>query len=372
MSSIPSAAGPHPNPLPEYREREQTPPSATFGIVAIGRNEGERLRTCLTAATSIGAARVVYVDSGSTDGSRQLARSLHADVVELDLSIPFTAARSRNEGFAKLIELQPDVEFVQFIDGDCELRPDWCDRAIAELNAKPKAAVVCGRRRERHPDATVYNKLCDIEWNTPVGQAQSCGGDAMFRVSAFKQAGGYNPDVIAGEEPELCARLREKGWEVWRVDAEMTLHDAAMTQLGQWWKRNYRAGHAYAEGNARHGQAPDRFWEKEVKSNKVWGTAALLPFLWPLHVALCAEDRPLHASRPQVADERIAAIRRLRRRRQAAADARATKILRQPPCRQTGGDHRIQRAGGLIFAAAMPASQFKAISRLAYVPDAGA
>ena len=258
----------------------------SFGIVAIGRNEGERLRACLAAAMRFGAAAVVYVDSGSTDGSREMARSLGVDVVELDLSTPFTAARSRNAGFDRLRERVPDVEFVQFLDGDCKLRDGWCDRAIVELVAKPWAAVVCGRRRERHPDATVYNKLCDIEWATPVGRADSCGGDAMFRVSAFTAAGGYNPEIIAGEEPDLCVRLRSAGWEVWRIDAEMTWHDADMHTLGQWWKRNVRAGHAYAEGNARHGELPERFWEKEVKSNKVWGTAALLPLAWPLHTAL--------------------------------------------------------------------------------------
>lgn len=215
-----------------------------------------------------------------------MARSLQVEVVKLDLSTPFTAARSRNAGFDRLMEIRPDVEFVQFLDGDCELRDGWCERAISELHANPKAAVVCGRRRERHPEASVYNLLCDIEWNTPVGKAASCGGDAMFRVEAFKQVGGYNPDIIAGEEPDLCFRLREKGWEVWRVDAEMTWHDADMHQFGQWWKRNFRAGHAYAEGNFRSGHTPEQFWAKEVKSNWTWGTAALLPIAWPLHAAL--------------------------------------------------------------------------------------
>ena len=257
-----------------------------FGIVAIGRNEGDRLRACLVAARATDAAAVVYVDSGSTDGSCEVARDLGAVVVNLDVSIPFTAARARNEGFAELKKITPEIEAVQFIDGDCELQPGWTKTAIEALVEKPKAAVVCGRRRERYPDASVYNTLCDIEWNTPIGQAKSCGGDAMFRVSAFEKAGGYNPDIIAGEEPDLCVRLREKGWEVWRLDAEMTLHDAAMTRFGQWWKRNLRAGHAYAEGNDRHGAPPELFWAREVRSNRIWGMAAFVFFAWPLHAAL--------------------------------------------------------------------------------------
>ncbi len=232
---------------------------------------------------------MVYVDSNSTDNSVSLARDLGAQVVELDMSKPFSAARARNEGFAKLMQIAPQIEFVQFLDGDCELQLGWIDTAISAQGANPTIAVVCGRRRERFPDASIYNRLCDIEWNTPIGIAKSCGGDAMIRTQAFKDVSGYNPAVIAGEEPEMCVRLREKGWEIHRLNAEMTLHDAAMTRFGQWWKRNYRAGHAYAEGNARHGAPPERFREKEVKSNRVWGWLWFIPLAWPLHVLLAVK-----------------------------------------------------------------------------------
>ncbi len=248
-----------------------------IGIVAIGRNEGERLRTCLTAATLRKDAAVVYVDSGSTDGSRELARSLGADVVELDLSTPFTAARARNEGFQRLIAKNPDLEFVQFMDGDCELNPQWIDKALAEMSKHPKAAIVCGRRRERFPERSKYNLLCDLEWNTPIGQTKYCGGDTLMRVKPFLDVDGYNPSVIAGEEPEMCVRVRHAGWEIYRIDAEMTLHDAAMSRFGQWWKRNLRAGHAYAEGAHMHGKPPEMHWVKEVRSNWVWGL--LIPLL---------------------------------------------------------------------------------------------
>src|SRR5690349_9304100 len=148
----------------------------SIGVVAIGRNEGERLRACLVSARRDCNA-VVYVDSGSSDDSLSLARSLGVHVVELDLSIPFTAARARNEGFAKLKQVDPQIEFVQFVDGDCEIIAGWIERARTQLAAMPKAAVVCGRRRERFPDASIYNRLCDMEWNTPIGQTKSCGGD---------------------------------------------------------------------------------------------------------------------------------------------------------------------------------------------------
>jgi len=241
-----------------------------IGLVAIGRNEGQRLRACLVSALGK-VARVVYVDSGSTDGSLELARSIGVEAVELDLSIPFTAARARNVGFSRLLELSPDIEFVQFVDGDCEVVEGWIDRAHRELTASPDVAAVCGRRREKYPEATIYNQLCDIEWDTPVGETKACGGDSMMRAAAFQQVEGFNPALIAGEEPELCLRLRQKGWKILRLDAEMTLHDAQMTSFPQWWKRAQRAGHAYAEGAWMHGGEPDRHWVKETKSIWLWG-----------------------------------------------------------------------------------------------------
>lgn len=255
------------------------------GLVVIGRNEGDRLRQCLHSALGK-VERIVYVDSGSTDGSIELARRSCVDVVELDLSTPFTAARARNAGFAHLLSAEPQLDFVQFVDGDCEIVEGWIERAATELETNPNIAVVCGRRRERFPEQTIYNQLCDIEWNTPVGETKACGGDSMMRVAAFQQVGGFNPTLIAGEEPELCVRLRQKGWKIFRLDAEMTLHDAQMTRLGQWWKRAMRAGHAYAEGSWLHGGEPERHWVKETRSIWLWGL--FIPLLalgmaWPTH-----------------------------------------------------------------------------------------
>jgi GT2 family glycosyltransferase len=240
------------------------------GAVVIGRNEGERFRRCLESL--LGAADpVVYVDSGSTDGSIEHAKSLGVPVVELDTSIPFTAARARNAGFERLCALAPALELVMFVDGDCEVAQGWWSDACGFLDENEAYGVVCGRRKERHPNASIYNYLCDVEWNTPIGDAKACGGDALMRTEAFAEVGGFNPSLIAGEEPELCVRLRAKGWKIRRIDSDMTLHDAAMTRFSQWWQRAKRAGHAYAEGSALHGAPPERHWVKETRSIVVWG-----------------------------------------------------------------------------------------------------
>lgn len=243
--------------------------SYSFGVIAIGRNEGERLKQCLRSLSM--SDQVVYVDSGSTDGSAAWAQTQGADVIELDLKIGFTAARARNAGFARLRELAPHLKFVQFIDGDCELMPEWPQKAIEFLGKHPRVCAVFGRRRERYPERSIYNQICDREWNVPIGEAQACGGDVMMRIDPFAAAGGYRDDFIAGEEPELCVRLRAAGWLIWRLDQEMTLHDAAITRFRQWWNRNVRAGYAFAQGSYIHGTPPERLWVWESRRALMWG-----------------------------------------------------------------------------------------------------
>jgi len=242
-----------------------------IAAVVIGRNEGARLIACLTALEGQ-VGQVIYVDSGSTDGSTKAAEDFGATVIALDIEQGFTAARARNAGLAALDD---DVEFVQFLDGDCVLRAGWIGSAIAFLQAHEDVAVVCGRRRERHPEASVYNALIDCEWDTPVGQALACGGDALMRIKPLRDVGGYRDDLIAGEEPELCLRLRQAGWKIWRLDAEMTWHDARITRFARWWRRSRRAGHAFAEGAFLHGAPPERHWVAETRRALFWG--AILP-----------------------------------------------------------------------------------------------
>ena len=246
-------------------------PDTTLGIVAIGRNEGERLVRCLRSLSGSGAM-VVYVDSASTDGSADRARALGARVVDLDMTLPFTAARARNAGLAAL----PQVTLVQFIDGDCVLDAGWLDAATAFLDAHPDVAVVCGRRRESHPQASVFNRLCDMEWDTPVGEAAACGGDALMRAEAVRGVGGFRDDLTAGEEPELCARLRQRGWRVWRIDAEMTRHDAAMLRWRQWWWRAVRGGFGYAQAGDATASLPEPLYRREVNRAQWW--AGIIPF----------------------------------------------------------------------------------------------
>lgn len=256
-------------------DKRRSSPGTLFasGVVIIGRNEGERLKRSLL---SVEATKVpfIYVDSGSTDGSQKLAQELGAELLELDLSTPFTAARARMAGLHCLLKQNTQLDTVQFLDGDCELNPNWLASAHATLAADQECAIVCGVLQERAPEQSVYNRLCQLEWRRPTGHISSCGGIFLARTEAMIQSGGFDTTLIAGEEPELCVRLRAQSWNIQAIAAPMAKHDAAMTSFGQWWKRSIRAGLGYAQGYAMHGHRPERFRRREVRSIVFYGLAA--------------------------------------------------------------------------------------------------
>lgn len=244
-----------------------------IGVVVIGRNEGERLRRCLH---SIDTAEhpVVYVDSASTDGSVALARACGVEVVELDMSIPFTPSRARNVGFAELRRRFEGVRWVQFVDGDCELIAGWLSAARDFMSNRERVVAVRGRLRERFPERSIYNRLLDDAVELPDSEIDACGGIVMMRCDAFEASGGFRADLFVGEERELCRRLRLSDGQIWRINRAMAWHDLDMMHFHQWWRRTKRTGFSNAQGMHLFG-ADDRSVGRHVWRAVAW--AAVLP-----------------------------------------------------------------------------------------------
>lgn len=245
------------------------------GLVAIGRNEGERFRECLRSMPR--GLPAVYVDSGSTDESVMHAETAGVQVVELCGTTKFSAARARNLGWRALLSRDPQLRYVQFLDGDCALDPGWLKDALAAIDMEDRTAVVFGQLKERYPERSLYNAMCDREWDVPVGEVRACGGNALVRTEALIQVGGYNELLIAGEEPDMCLRMKAKGWSIFRIPPKMATHDADILDFGSWWKRSKRSGHAYTEHVAIHKGCSNPDWVRAVGSMVVW--ALLIPGL---------------------------------------------------------------------------------------------
>lgn len=257
--------------MSENRTDHTSSPFADLGVVAIGRNEGERLARCLDSLPP-NIRQIVYVDSGSQDKSVELARTRGVEVVELDLKTPFTAARARNAGWRRLVALLPNLSMVLFLDGDCELVAGFLEAASGVMKEAPDVVAVCGWRRERHPERSFYNTVCDVEWRSgPTGGVRAFGGDVLVSLAALQRVGGYDDSVIAAEDDEIGVRLRRNCGRIIRIDLTSTIHDAAMTRFAQWWKRAKRCGHAYGQVSDLHGSPPDRYFVTEARRSCIWG-----------------------------------------------------------------------------------------------------
>lgn len=260
----------------------------SMAAVVIGRNEGTRLEPSLRSVLEAGLA-VIYVDSGSSDGSVDTARRLNVPVHELDPKRPFSAARARNEGLNFILSKWPDIENVLFLDGDCVLDVQFPAAAEATLDEIRDCVIVTGHLTERHPEASIYNQLCAIEWRGPAGRMvnmNGLGGIMVARVSGFRRVGGFNENAIAGEEPDLGVRLVLAGYSLIKIDEPMATHDAQIMTFGQWWTRAVRGGHAVAHRYVLHGRTPLRDGRRQLLSALFWGFAlpfAILLLLLPTH-----------------------------------------------------------------------------------------
>jgi glycosyltransferase involved in cell wall biosynthesis len=233
-------------------------------VVVIGRNEGERLRRCLRSVFAMSrdfALEVIYVDSGSTDGSVAFAQAEGARTIALKPERP-SAALGRNAGWNAA-----RGSIVLFLDGDTVLHPEFVSSSLPEFSS-PTIAVVWGHRREIHPEQSIFNRTLDLDWVYAPGLTQYCGGDALFRRAILARTNGFDPTLIAGEEPDLCRRITALGFDILHVDRPMTGHDLAITRWRQYWKRCTRAGHAYAEVSERFRNTQQPFWSGEAGRNR--------------------------------------------------------------------------------------------------------
>jgi len=256
-------------------------------VVVIGRNEGQRLPTCLESIKALkfdAGLEIIYVDSNSQDGSPELAASMGVKVLRIVPKHP-CAAIGRNVGWR-----EATGEFILFLDGDTRLHPDFLQLALSELQANPAIAIVWGHRRERHPEHSLFNKVLDLDWIYRPGISEFCGGDALMRRAILVHTGGYNEDLIAGEEPELCQRIRALGQQILHIDHPMTDHDLAMTKWSAYWKRALRAGFAYADVSQRLKQSDFPLWRHECQRNAVHAGILLGLLLGGLGLTLWLTD----------------------------------------------------------------------------------
>jgi glycosyltransferase involved in cell wall biosynthesis len=240
----------------------------TISVVIIGRNEGVRLQRCIASVQQAHWHQlrhdICYVDSRSTDDSLALAQAQGVQTLLLPEG-PMCAARARNLGWQAATG-----DYILFLDGDTELHPDFVGHALQALD-DPRLCAAWGHRRESNPLQSLYTRVLDLDWVYPPGISPYFGGDVLVRRSALAQVDGFDATLNAGEEPELCARLRAKGWQIVHLDVPMTRHDLAVRTFKAYARRCYRSGIAYAEVTHRMRGLGDALWQHEARRDLVHG-----------------------------------------------------------------------------------------------------
>jgi|DewCreStandDraft_1066081.scaffolds.fasta_scaffold08331_2 glycosyltransferase involved in cell wall biosynthesis len=169
----------------------------------------EVLRAAIAAAHRWGDAEIIVVDHESTDGTSEFLLQQQRDSVRV---YPFrgkTVAAVRNFG-ASLAR----GEFLCFIDGDCLIEEDFLVRANQILTKVKVGALTCAYvpPKSAHWIEQVWHVL---HFQNQAGAAKSFyGGNLIIRTDVFHALGGFNPNLVSGEDTELAARLIATGHRI--------------------------------------------------------------------------------------------------------------------------------------------------------------
>ena len=238
----------------------------TISVIVIGLNEEKVIGECLSSISGLKLSdcilEVIYVDSGSTDKSIKIAESFsNVRVVSLNDANP-SAAKARNLGVSVT-----NSEFIQFVDGDSILDEQWLKIALPILSSDNSIGAVFGSIEEVDKKSNIYMKVCQFDWYMPPGDYRLCGGNALWKRSVFDEVGLFDGKLIAGEEPDLCFRVRQKGYRIVCIDSPMVKHDLDMHYFKDYWNRSVRSGTAYAIIAMRYRKTQEKLWLKEMTRN---------------------------------------------------------------------------------------------------------
>ncbi|OIO60906.1 MAG: glycosyl hydrolase [Verrucomicrobia bacterium CG_4_10_14_3_um_filter_43_23] len=231
-------------------------------VVIIGINTENTLKSCIESVLNsnypLSELQIYYVDGGSRDSSVSIAgRFPSIEIIELDTKYP-TPGMGRNAGWRA-----GNAEWVQFLDSDTELHPDWLNFATHAI--EDNIGAISGNLHEVFPKANIYHFIAHLEWGADPGESQAFGGNVFMRRSILQETGGYREDWIVGEDPDLSQRIHKLNhWKIIHIDAPMGRHNIAMKSFGQYWKRAYRSGYGYAAICGAHGLRKGSFWVYEL------------------------------------------------------------------------------------------------------------
>lgn len=214
-------------------------------VVVIGRNEEKHLEACFRSIFDmdypLDKLEIIYVDTGSRDQSVNIAKKFNVKIAEEQSNFP-SAGLARNRGIE-----EARYEIIHFVDGDMTADRDYLKSAITMLN-KDNIACVIGDVSEQNTDTSFIANVLHYPWRKrKKGFVDAPGAGGTFLRSALREVGGYNPFILKGQETELGFRLRQKGYQIYKVETRMGTHDYAIHDIRSLVKHSYTMGKSYGK-----------------------------------------------------------------------------------------------------------------------------
>lgn len=214
-------------------------------VVVIGRNEEKHLEACFRSIFNMNyphnKLEIIYVDTDSRDKSVDIAKQFNVKIAEEQSDFP-SPGLARNRGIR-----EAQYEIIHFIDGDMTVDRNYLKNAIPTLQ-KNNIACVIGDISERYSDRSFLAKVLNYPWRKrKKGIVDAPGAGGTFLKSILQEIGGYNPLILKGQETELGFRIRQKGYQIYKIENKMGTHDYGINNIHSLMKHSYTMGKSYGK-----------------------------------------------------------------------------------------------------------------------------
>ena len=256
-------------------------------IVVIGRNEEKNLSECFRSILTIDypseKLEVIYVDTGSSDKSMDIARKFNVRVVEEHSEFP-TPGLARNRGIR---EAKNDI--IHFVDGDMTLDKEYLKNAIGILG-KNNIACVIGNVSERRAHSSFFARVLSHPWRSrKTGFINAPGAGGTFLRTVLTELGGYHHGIRYGEETELGFRILKAGYKIYMIDHEMGTHDYDINSFFDLFKQSIMMGKSFGNVLVLPPMPSYHDLQKRAKNILIQGTV-----VFAIAIFLVAGKQPLY------------------------------------------------------------------------------
>jgi glycosyltransferase involved in cell wall biosynthesis len=212
-------------------------------IVVIGRNEEQNLSSCFQSIRNMDypsdRLEVIYVDTGSKDRSTDIALGFGVKVIEEHSDFP-TPGIARNRGIE-----EASHSIIHFVDGDMIIDRAYLKKAV-EILKNDDIACVIGKVAERNSDRSLLSHMLSYPWRIrKPGYIDAPGAGGTFQRSVLKEIGGYNADILKGQETELGRRIRQQGYRIYMMENRMGVHDYSFHNILDFVNHMFIIGKSY-------------------------------------------------------------------------------------------------------------------------------